>query len=80
MASEIEVAVESFPSSHPETEGPLHEVVCRGPGGDYSWAAYMDPAVAGVERERLRTMLLIVLPPGEVAVAPNDDKPESDAP
>lgn len=71
MAAEIEVAVESLPRApFPEADLPLHEVVCRGPGGDYSWAAYMDPAVAGVERERLRTMLLIVLPPGEVTVAP----------
>lgn len=67
--SELVVSIESFPSGHPENDGPMHEVVVAGDGGDYSWAAYMDPDIARIEQSRLVTMLTICLPPGAVTVS-----------
>lgn len=74
--SELVVSIESFPSGHPENDNPMHEVVVSGDGGDFSWAAYMDPDVARLEQSRLVTMLTICLPPGVVTVSSVSPDPD----
>jgi hypothetical protein len=66
--SELVVSIEASPHPGPSTDEPIYEVVVSGEGGDYSWAAYMDPSVAKLDQSRLVTMMAIVLPPGIATV------------
>lgn len=56
------VRIETSTRTHPANEDDLHEVVCAGQGGDYSWGLYSDISVAEAETYKITRLLEALWP------------------